>query len=148
MILELDYVMNILTNCQEKLFKYIGIRMSDSLEEAKLQDNDYIENSILILDERLKAHYPLKGKVEVDIYQVRSAQITNHKKRYERHARNAIDKIDLQTEHFNYLLETCLEDTKEYEAEQKLCCERLPTGHTLAKLQGILNSARENQFKF
>ncbi|KRX00539.1 hypothetical protein PPERSA_04560 [Pseudocohnilembus persalinus] len=147
-IIKVEQVVEIFQSTLQRLFKYINQKCQQGIEEAKLADNDFIENSILILDERLKAHYPLKGKVEVEIYQVRSSQITNHKKRYERHARATIDKIDLQTEHFNFLLETGLDDTKEYETEIKKCLERLPTGHTLAKLQGILNTAREHQFKF
>lgn len=41
-----------------------------------------MEQSILVLDEKLKIHYPLKGKIETEIYSKRSAEITDHKKKY------------------------------------------------------------------
>jgi len=40
----------------------------------------------------------MKGRLEVEVYQVRSAEITGHKRRYERHVRAVIDEADLQTE--------------------------------------------------
>lgn len=101
-----------------------------------------------MLDEHLKAHYPLKGKMEVEIYQIRSAQITMHKKRYERHARETIEKIDLQTEHFNFLMENAFEEMEEHEKNQKDYKNQLSSATTLAKLQGIQNHVKENAFQF
>jgi hypothetical protein len=61
------------------------------------------------LDNRLKGHYSLKGKLESEIYVRRSTEITSHKKMYERHARSTREKMDAQTEKFNFLLEKSLQ---------------------------------------
>ncbi|KAL4438837.1 hypothetical protein ABPG74_016557 [Tetrahymena malaccensis] len=147
-VVELSFMVNLIDNCKRKLFDYISKLQNDVIDQAKSNDKDFIENSILILDERLKAHYPLKGKMEVEIYQIRSAQITVHKKRYERHARTTIEKVDLQTEHFNFLMEQAFEDLQEHETEQKNYKDSLSSATTLAKLQGIQNHVKENAFKF
>lgn len=40
------------------------------------------------LDNRLKAHYSLKGTIEAEIFVKRSGEITGHKKKYEKYARS------------------------------------------------------------
>ncbi|EGR27437.1 hypothetical protein IMG5_196200 [Ichthyophthirius multifiliis] len=162
-VVELQKVIEIVQNCKRKAFEYIQIVLDETQSQNKIKEKEFvtiifkiyiyifilkIEDSILNLDERLKIHYPLKGKVEVEIYQVRSAQISQHKKRYERFARSSIEKIDLQTEHFNFLMEQALEDMKEHEIQQKQYKDSLQTANKLAKLQGIQNHVKENSFQF
>ena len=48
-----------------------------------------LEESLVILDNRLKAHYSLKGQIESEIFVKRSGEITGHKKKYEKYARTA-----------------------------------------------------------
>jgi len=67
-------------------------------------DNNFVEKSLTHLDQRLRDHYPLKGKLEAEVAVVRSGEITSHKKEYEKHVRLVKEKVDLQTEKFNYLL--------------------------------------------
>ena len=69
-------------------------------------------------------------------------------KRYERHTRTVLDKLNLQSDEFNYLLEECLADSKTYEEDQKKFKDSLPTAMSLPKLQGILNTVRETYYKF
>lgn len=100
------------------------------------------------MDERLKLHYPLKGRLETEDFATRSSQITEHKKRYERHTRTTLEKANDQTDHFNYLLETALNEAKEYESDQSKLRESLGSVMSLPKLQGLQNTVRENVFKF
>lgn len=86
--------------------------------------------------------------MEVEIFSTRSAQITEHKKKYERHTRSSLQKMNLQSEEFNYLLEECLNDLKSYESDQSNLRDALPNAMSLPKLQGILNTVRENFYKF
>jgi hypothetical protein len=72
-VVKLDFVVQLLMQCQSHLFDYILRRFEDSSLEAKTSDKEFVENSVLYLDEKLKEIYPLKGKVEVEIYQTRSA---------------------------------------------------------------------------
>lgn len=57
---------------RDKIFHYVNEKKDLTLKEALVQDKEFIENSVLYLDEKLKENYPLKGKVEVEIYQLRS----------------------------------------------------------------------------
>ena len=82
------------------------------MKEANEADQDLLEDSLITLDGRLKQHYSLKGKIESEIYVKRSGEITNHKKKYEKYVRLIKDKMDLQTEKFNFLLERGLEAMK------------------------------------
>lgn len=99
------------------------------------------------LDKRLKAHYPLKGKLETEIYQVRSAEITEHKRLYERHVRDVLGKMDKQTDKMNVLLEEAQEELKEYDDDQKRLREALVTGDSLSKMQGLYAQAKESSLK-
>lgn len=80
--------------------------------------------------------------------QLRSSQISQHKLRYERHAKWVYEKVDLQTEEYNFYVEGSLNDMKDYEKEQKSLKDGLQSANTLAKFQGIQNSVKENYFKF
>ena len=51
----------------------------------KREDKEFVNMSLILLDERLKAYYPLKGKIQTEIYLVRSGEITLHKRRYQQH---------------------------------------------------------------
>jgi len=97
--------------------RFVYTRKVELAEEAKIVDNEFEETSMILLDQRLKTHYPLKGKLETEIHQIRSSEITEHKTRYERHIRKIIDKLDNQTERFNLVLEEAIESVKEFDKQ-------------------------------
>ena len=80
-MLELPYVKGFLDNLLGKIFVFFSGKKVETLDEAKISDRDFVENSVLLLDERLKALYPQKGRIEVDIFEIRGDEITKHKKR-------------------------------------------------------------------
>jgi hypothetical protein len=53
----------------------------------KREDKEFVNMSLILLDERLKSYYPLKGKIQTEIYLVRSGEITLHKRRYQQHTK-------------------------------------------------------------
>ena len=78
----------------------------------------------------------------------RSGEIANHKKKYEKYARTIKDKMDLQTEKFNFLLEQGLAKLKEHNGDQKKMKEHIPKCKNLSELQGMYSRARENYNSF
>lgn len=66
------FIQDLLEVSRDKIFYYVNEKKDLTLKEALVQDKEFIENSVLYLDEKLKENYPLKGKVEVEIYQLRS----------------------------------------------------------------------------
>jgi len=103
---------------------------------------------MILLDQRLKAHYPLKGRLETEVYQTRASEIVEHKKRYERHVRTIIEKLDNQTEEFNLILEEGVESLKVFEQEQKELREALTTAESISRMDGIQSSAKDKSLKF
>lgn len=100
------------------------------------------------MDQRLKAHYPLKGRLETEVYQVRASEIVEHKKRYERHVRVIVEKLDNQTEEFNLLLEEGVESLQTFEKEQKELREALTTAESISRMDGIQTQAKDKGSKF
>ena len=43
----------------------------------------------------MRKQWPRKGRLEVEIFQERKAQITKHNKAYERHVRGCLEKYNL-----------------------------------------------------
>jgi len=131
-----------------KIFDEYGQKRSDNLEDAETSDKEFIETSMVLLDQRLKAHYPLKGRLETEIYQIRSSEIVEHKKRYERHVRTIIEKLDNQTEEFNLILEDSVESLKTFESEQKDLRTALTTAESISRMDGIQTQAKDKSAKF
>ena len=101
------------------MFIHIGEQKQLQLEKASDNDKEFLEISLEELDIRLKDHYSIKGKLESEVYVGRASEITSHKKIYERHARTTKEKMDSQTEKFNFLLEKSLHLMKAHNEEQK-----------------------------
>ena len=76
-----DDVKKMIYDFMHRLIFYVNTRKNELLQEAEIADKEFYESSMLLLDQRLKAHVPLKGKLETDIYQIRSSEITDHKRR-------------------------------------------------------------------
>ena len=108
-LFEHEFVKDFLVSLRDKIFGYLKTLSDFIIETEAKRDKEFIENSLLILDEKLRDHWPMKGRLEVEVFQVRSAEITSHKRRYERHIRSVIDEADIQTEQFNLLLEKSIE---------------------------------------
>lgn len=58
------------------------------------------------------------------------------------------DKMDLQTEKFNFLLEKGLETLKSHNTEQKKMKEHILKCKNLSELQGMYSRTRENSNQF
>eukprot|EP00828_Plagiopyla_frontata_P008784 TRINITY_DN1444_c0_g1_i4.p1 TRINITY_DN1444_c0_g1~~TRINITY_DN1444_c0_g1_i4.p1 ORF type:complete len:1308 (+),score=255.89 TRINITY_DN1444_c0_g1_i4:1080-5003(+) len=147
-VLSVDLLIGVFKMFREHLFEYIVVQKNEKLSAAKTEDKDYMEYSIMILDERLKVHYPIKGKIEMEINQVRSAQIMDHKRKYERHTRMILDKNNFQTEQFNFVLEECLKESKNYEQNSNRLKKALDEASSLPRLQGLLNQQKDSFYKF
>lgn len=143
-----EYLASKLTEARDRIFSRVLELRTSLLGKASDSDKEFLEESLETLDERLKEHYSLKGKLESEVYVRRSAEITNHKKKYERHARTTRERMDAQTEKFNFLLEKSLQLMKAHTEEQKRVREELPAAKNLSQLQGLAGRNRENSQRF
>ena len=79
---------------------------------------------------------------------VRSGQVTGHKKEYEKYVRTVKERVDLQTEKFNYLLEKALDLIKTHNSDQKTIREKLSNGKTVSDFQSCHRKAHDNYKSF
>ncbi|CAD8079070.1 unnamed protein product [Paramecium primaurelia] len=147
-VITVEYLSSLLNQTQQKLFNYITSCLNFQNEKANESDNEFIKQSENQRNEKQSQIEPQKQEIKNTIYVLRSQQITMHKKRYERYAKQLVERIDDQTEQINFLLEGGLLDMKDYIQEQQTLKNNLQSATTLAKLQGIQNTVKENYFKF
>jgi len=66
-LFEHDFIKDFMTNLRDKIFKYLNDLSDDFITDAHSDDKDFMENSMLYLDDKLRDHKPKKGKLEVDV---------------------------------------------------------------------------------
>jgi len=103
------------------------------------RQTDYTEE----LEERLRLHWPRKGRVEVKIRQVREAQLIAHRQRAQRHGRVVREKNELHQEEFESRVSVLTERCAYYAAELKALEATLPAQESLAALQGQEGKCRK-----
>ena len=96
------------------------------------RQTDYTEE----LEERLRLHWPRKGRVEVKIRQVREGQLIAHRQRAQRHCRVVREKNSIHQREFDELIESYSERCNYYADELKHLESALPAQESLAALQG------------
>jgi hypothetical protein len=96
------------------------------------RQTDYTEE----LEERLRLHWPRKGRVEVKIRQVREGQLIAHRQRAQRHGRVVREKNSINQREFEELIKSYSERCNFYADELKLLESTLRDQESLAALQG------------
>jgi predicted PilT family ATPase len=109
-------------------------------EGKELQDKSVEE-----LDENLRKQWPRKGRLEVEVYQERKAQVSAHNKKYERHVRTQLEKYNMLEDQWHILLDTIEQEFKAYQEKNAKLKAQLPTGKNLAMLQGMSRREKDSQ---
>ncbi|KAM3127171.1 hypothetical protein pb186bvf_020726 [Paramecium bursaria] len=147
-VIKISYLSKIIDDTKNKIFQYIQQSLQYQDQSGKEDDLQFLEKSKIDLQKRVDGIEPIKDDIYKSIYLVRAQQITLHKKKYERYAKKLIEEIDMQTEQMNFFLEGGLLDMKDYIKDVTALKQQLSQATTLAKLQGIQNTVKENYFKF
>lgn len=92
------------------MFVWISSHKAATLQINEGESKKLINNSITELDLNLRKQWPRKGKLEVEVYQERKGQITQHNKKYERQVRSCIDRHMKGDEVWNFLVEAINEE--------------------------------------
>jgi hypothetical protein len=53
---------------RETIFNYLKTLSEFIVDTEAKRDKEFIENSLLILDEKLRDHWPMKGRLEVEVF--------------------------------------------------------------------------------
>ena len=80
----------------------------------------------------MRKQWPRKGRLEVEIYQERKAQVSAHNKKYERQVRTCLEKYNTLEDDWANLLDKVQDEFKNFEAGITKLQTLLPSGKNLA----------------
>lgn len=84
LLVKQDRMIEILTGRLEIVLEWLIVEKQKynqiCIDEGKVLQDQSVEE----LDENLRKQWPRKGRLEVEIFQERKSQITNHNRKYER----------------------------------------------------------------
>lgn len=98
-------VIDILQDALDKTLIWLVSEKNNYSQKVAREGKDLQDKSVEELDENLRTQWPRKGRLEVEIYQERKAQISTHNKKYERQVRTCLEKFNLLQEQYTYVLE-------------------------------------------
>lgn len=132
----------------DKMFNWIKEYKEDTLKIMKTNNKELIDSNIDELDDNLRKQWPRKGKLEVEVYQERKAQITTHNKKYERQIRSCLERHNKSEEMWNYLMENINKEFQTYNKQQEKIKMNIPDCKNLAELQGTSRRERDSLQSF
>ena len=100
LVLEVESVADFLDMKLAASLQWINSFREQKRAALKTEMKQLVDENVVELDENLRKHWPRKGKLEVEFYQTRKAQITAHNKKYERHVRNTLERNASHAESF------------------------------------------------
>eukprot|EP00644_Phytophthora_capsici_P015832 jgi/Phyca11/122982/e_gw1.49.109.1 len=98
----------------------------------------------MLLEERLRVHWPRKGRLDVQFYQPRMGELLNHQQRQERYLRGVWIKVDEQQLAFANKVKEALEHVEHTRITQISFQAQLPLQLSLAALQGLEVKAKKH----
>lgn len=125
---------------EESLMKTLSWLLSEKINygmKVQTEIKDLQDKSVEELDVNLRKQWPRKGRLEVEVFQERKAQISKHNKQYERHVRVCLEKYNQLQEEWSLALETIGDEFKKFKEKHQKLKEMLPSGKNLAELQGM-----------
>ncbi|TYZ64821.1 hypothetical protein PybrP1_004955 [[Pythium] brassicae (nom. inval.)] len=90
----------------------------------------------LLLEERLRLHWPRTGRLGVQVHQPRLGELMSHRQRLERQLRALLNKGEAQEREFACRAERALAHAEHVRVQQLACQAQLPMHASLAALQG------------
>ena len=132
-----DKLLEILEKSIKKTMQWLITEKRTTNQKILAEAKDLQDKSVEELDQNLRKQWPRKGRLEVEVFQERKAQITSHNKKYERHVRSCLEKFNLLQEKWGLLLENISNGFKAFQEKHLKLKEGLPTGKNLAELQGF-----------
>ncbi|KAJ8550646.1 hypothetical protein ON010_g10423 [Phytophthora cinnamomi] len=118
------------------LSKYDSDAVATSTQTEAARDERHTSSS-MILEERLRVHWPRKGRLDVQFYQPRMGELLNHQQRQERHLRGLSTKVEEQQTLFSKKADEALIHIDQSRMAQISFQAQLPLQLSLAALQGL-----------
>ena len=122
---------------EDSLMKTLAWLLSEKInygQKVQTEIKDLQDKSVEELDVNLRKQWPRKGRLEVEVFQERKAQISKHNKQYERHVRVCLEKYNGLNEEWALTLENLGVEFKNFKDKHAKLKEMLPSGKNLAEL--------------
>ena len=95
------------------------------------------------LEERLRTHWPRKGRSEVSFRQPREGELIAHRQRKERHLRVVLQRDRLHSKDFLNALSSSYEKVETFKTDLQALEDLLPKQQSLATLQGVESKCKK-----
>ena len=148
LIMQKERIVEILESALSTVLKWLVQEKQAYNAKCKAEAKTLQDQSVEELDENLRKQWPRKGRLEVEIFQERKGQITNHNRKYERQVRQCLEKYNNMEEEWGFLLEKIQEDFEAFQHQHVKLKENLPLGKNLAQLQGTSRREKDASQNF
>ena len=141
-------ILDINQEFRNKIFEFLSRKKKECLATAEIEDKEFIQLSLRLLDERIRDYYSMKGKIQTEIYLNRNGDITRHKNSYQIRVKRTLDKTDDQTDRFNFFYQEIFESKQTHTDQMMEYQKSLPLQKALTTLQGVSSRAKDADLKF
>eukprot|EP00742_Colponemidia_sp_Colp-10_P007657 GILJ01008252.1.p1 GENE.GILJ01008252.1~~GILJ01008252.1.p1 ORF type:complete len:1559 (+),score=335.92 GILJ01008252.1:44-4720(+) len=138
-----EQLTGMLSSCCNGCIGWMEDKWEDEADSARIDRLGRLDEGTNTLDERLRQHWPRKGRIEVDLCQPRAAEIHNHRQRYERHVRSILTKDETHTSQFEQERAAVLANIDSFLVNQKLLRSNLVAASSLSVLQTLSRQCKE-----
>lgn len=148
LILTPERIIEILAKALETVSEWLVEQKKVYHTKCKTEGKQLQDESVEELDENLRKQWPRKGRLEVEVYQERKSQITNHNRKYERQVRACLEKYNNLEEEWGVVLDQIKDEFEQIQHHFARLKDQLPQGKNLAQLQGTSRREKDATQQF
>ncbi|KAG1695747.1 hypothetical protein DVH05_019485 [Phytophthora capsici] len=137
-------VETLLASFRESILSKYDSDAANTCSQTEAVRDERHASSAMLLEERLRVHWPRKGRLDVQFYQPRMGELLNHQQRQERYLRGVWIKVDEQQLAFANKVKEALEHVEHTRITQISFQAQLPLQLSLAALQGLEVKAKKH----
>ena len=146
--LPIQYYEDIISTLRNMLFERFHEECVRRKEWCEALGDKRVKFYTAEIEERLRLHWPRKGRAEVECFQPRVGELQNHKRRLARHIRSIKLKCSKHEENFQIELSQGFEKAQLFSERIRALSEMLNLQTTIAGLQGVLMRGKETTRMF
>ncbi|KAL3669510.1 hypothetical protein V7S43_004898 [Phytophthora oleae] len=136
-------VESLLATFREAILSKYDSDAANTCSQTEQARDERHAGSAMLLEERLRVHWPRRGRLDVQFYQPRMGELLNHQQRQERHMRGVWIKVGEQQLAFASKVKEALEHVEHTRMMQISFQAQLPLQLSLAALQGLEVKAKK-----
>ena len=144
----IDLIATLVSNLRQSCIRELASKGVQRRGAVNAQCEDRKAKLTEQLEERLRQHWPRKGRIEVKAHQPRADELRKHQARYLRHVRKVRDVLRLQGLKLEELAKSACDHSAEYLSAVQVLDARIPRMSKLTALQGVLRKGMKARTDF